>query len=296
MAGKGSAKSANTSVVSKCMDCDIDLNTKQSKSIECDFCHNWYCLKCSRLKQALFNELSKAQDVGVMWNCGHCRIALPGIKDITARLLNLEAKVGEIAKQDKVAPQTDRESIRKMVQEVRKEDDEIEMRKLNIIVHSLKEHESDDVEVCKLADSELVSEILNNTLNLKVDIEQGRVTRLGKKSEDRSRPIRPRPLRLKVKDFETKRRIMNSSKFLKNHETFSSIYITPDLTQAQREEAFNLREEKRRRERNGERNLIIRRGKIVSSQSTADHPYSRNEGAQGQSSRSPGNRDRSLFQ
>ena len=47
-------------------------------------------------------------------------------------------------------------------------------------------------------------------------------------------------------------------------ELFNNIYFTPDLTEKQTDEAFKLRQEKRHRMTDlGERNMVIRRGKLV---------------------------------
>ena len=56
---------------------------------------------------------------------------------------------------------------------------------------------------------------------------------------------------------------MSVASKLKNHDKYSSIYLTPDLTPSQRKVAFELRMEKRRREKDGEADLAIRKGRIV---------------------------------
>ena len=50
-------------------------------------------------------------------------------------------------------------------------------------------------------------------------------------------------------------------------------YISPDLTKKQREKAFQLREERRRRTEAGETNLIIRNGEIVIKEARSDRPF-----------------------
>ena len=56
-----------------------------------------------------------------------------------------------------------------------------------------------------------------------------------------------RPLRFSVNNLQTKGKLLKASIALRlcEDELFSNIYFTPDLTQKQREEAFQLREEKR---------------------------------------------------
>jgi hypothetical protein len=67
--------------------------------------------------------------------------------------------------------------------------------------------------------------------------------------------------------------------------------VTPDLTKNQRKLAFELRQERRKRENEGETGLVIRRGKIVKTvvNNGLDHSYTsfqgRGRGRGGNSSR-----------
>ena len=55
-----------------------------------------------------------------------------------------------------------------------------------------------------------------------------------------------------------------NTKLRKNtNEVYSNIYFTPDQTKNQRKQAYDLRVERRSREDNGETDLKISRGKIV---------------------------------
>ena len=59
--------------------------------------------------------------------------------------------------------------------------------------------------------------------------------------------------------------ILRPGKFLRNSadKSINSIFITPDLTKQQRDDAYKLRQEKKQRELEGEENLRIVRGKII---------------------------------
>ena len=200
--GGDEVKENASSKSGKCIECKSDLVSKGAKSIGCDFCHNWYCLKCSKMKTTLFNEIAKAQDSGVLWTCSHCRFALPGVKDLMARLASLESKVVDLQKSGtNSGTNVDKESIREILREEKMEEEEINARKLNVIVYSLGESDSDVVETCKRHDVDKLSHILNDTLNL--DVECERIVRLGKRLDKDGRR-RTRPLKFAVKDFETK--------------------------------------------------------------------------------------------
>ena len=47
------------------------------------------------------------------------------------------------------------------------------------------------------------------------------------------------------------------------NETYKKVFITPDLSPMERERDRKLRQEKKRREENGEQGLVMRNGKIV---------------------------------
>ena len=103
--------------------------------------------KCSKLKQALFNEIGK--EGSILWTCSHCRIAMPGVNQMMTSIRNLEMKVGEIQNQIKnqtELPKTDKDLIRQVIREEKEEEVEIEQRKFNIIVHKLPESKQGTVE------------------------------------------------------------------------------------------------------------------------------------------------------
>ena len=265
-----------------CKDCNQIISGKH-RAVQCGFCDNHYCFKCSKLKQTLFNEIGR--EAGVSFNCIHCRIAMPSMNKILAKLVSLEERLQKLENRDGGSEKCDRDMIRDVIREEKEEEQERENRKLNIIVHSLPESRKPTLEEKKEEDSSEVEKILNETLNLNVKFEN--VLRLGKFADDRTKS---RPMRLSVSDFDTKRKILNASRHLKNHEKYSSVFLTPDLTASQRKAAFDLREEKRRRERAGERNLAIRKGRIVELREKSpsdDHSYVSAKGRKGQNTSSP---------
>ena len=160
-----------------------------------------------------------------------------------------------------------------MIREEKEKEAEIEARKLNVIIYSFPESEKNTMEDRRNDDLEKVQSVLTDNLHLGVEVES--VVRLGTSARDRNRP---RPVRFTVRDFETKRKVLNASKRLKNHENYSNVYFSPDLTRNQRKAASELREERRRRLAQGEENLIIRRGRIITQgrlRSENDEPLQR---------------------
>ena len=108
--------------------------------------------------------------------------------------------------------------------------------------------------------------LLIDQLGVDSKIETFDLVRLGKK--DGNNQAKVRPLRFKVRDLESKNIFLRAGKYLRNStdESVRNIFITPDLTKQQRDEAYKLRREKKQREEDGEENLRIVRGKIVKDQ------------------------------
>ena len=132
-----------------------------------------------------------------------------------------------------------------------------ERRRNNLIVYNLEEpSEQTPVERSKL-DSTKLAHLFQSEFRIG-DFELTKCIRLGKVSQ-----IRPRPVLLTIPNANVRSTILRSASSLRKTENFKNVYISPDMTVKEREEAKQLRAELRRRRSEGEHNLIIRRGKIV---------------------------------
>ena len=88
--------------------------------------------------------------------------------------------------------------------------------------------------------TEIVQDVINGLLGVgKVGYEV--VGRVGKKGDN------PRPLRIKVEDSRSRKRILISAKKLKDMKGKENIYIVPDLTKMQQKEDREIREETRKK-------------------------------------------------
>ena len=79
------------------------------------------------------------------------------------------------------------------------------------------------------------------------------VLRLGPK---RNESDKPRPLRVTFSDITTKRQVLQNSKLLKRGK-HHYIYVNPDLTPQQRQKAYEVRQELKRRKASGDGGLYI---------------------------------------
>ena len=72
-----------------------------------------------------------------------------------------------------------------------------------------------------------------------------------------------RPLRVCLDNEITKQKMLSRSSQLKSKPDWENVYVNPDMTLAERNANRLLRQELKERRNRGERNLIIRRNKIV---------------------------------
>lgn len=126
-----------------------------------------------------------------------------------------------------------------------------------LIVSGISEHTSGDLEERRGNDKEKL-ELLAQEMGVDdLDLHPSEVSRVG-----RLDPSRPRLLRFKCNNADTRRQLLRNSKDLRKSSEFQGVYINPDLTHFQRKRNAELRKEVRQRREDGE-NVGIRRGHIV---------------------------------
>ena len=163
--------------------------------------------------------------------------------------------------------------------EQRENDDEEERaerdkRKTSLIVHGIKELDSENAEERISHDSD---EITNLMIEIGCELVQiEKVTRLGKprrvsKEEDAATTDKkvtqkPRPIKIVLNSEEQKLKVLKGAKNLKKPQEGEkqAIIIHQDLTLKEREARNKLWSQLKERRQNGEPNLIIAKGKIVS--------------------------------
>jgi len=136
-----------------------------------------------------------------------------------------------------------------------------ERRKMNLVIHGLPESSATSSSERQLADSNSFVGLVDSEFKIS-NLEIGKCFRLGKRKNDK-----PRPLLVMLTDISVKRQILRNAKLLRNSNSYKSVFISPDLTQQEREVSKKLHNELKRRKQAGETNLIIKHGKIVPRQS-----------------------------
>lgn len=142
----------------------------------------------------------------------------------------------------------------------RQEQEEINKRKNCAIIHGLKEAVTGTIDEIRKADCDQVSELLHELQCDSVSVNS--VIRLGKKMDDPS--AKPRPVKIILAAEHQKDKLIKESKNLRTTSSrFSGVFAHQDLTRHQRERRHQLLEEMRRRQEQGEPNLILVNWKIV---------------------------------
>ena len=145
-----------------------------------------------------------------------------------------------------------------------------ERRKGNVVVHNLPEQAGDTLSDRSAKDVSEFSSMIRDVMKLNVSASKS--FRVGKKNQNR-----PRLLIVTLDNPSAKHDILRGAPELRHTTKYSNVYLTPDLTQKEREAGRKLREELAGRRRAGETNLVIRGGKITrrdleAHQMVADRP------------------------
>ena len=125
-----------------------------------------------------------------------------------------------------------------------------EQRKKNLIVYNFPE--SNDHAADKTAFLKLYSTIFHLDANIT------KIFHLGKKNDGKHRP-----LLIGLEHEENKSSILSSSYKLCNHDQYKHVYIVADKTKFERDKHKRLVDELKQRRADGETNMIIRNGSII---------------------------------
>ena len=131
-----------------------------------------------------------------------------------------------------------------------------EKRKANLVIHNLPEQEGSTLTERSERDIALFTMMVKDVMKIRTS--SSKSFRVGKKHDDR-----PRLLIVTLDNPACKQDILRNAPQLRNSAEYGNIYVTPDLTQKEREANRKLREELTARRRAGEANLTIRGGRIV---------------------------------
>lgn len=214
--------------------------------VECDFCNNAYCYKCSGASsKAQYNKLSQSakEEDGTMWFCVHCRISNPGVKKMLVRVTKLEENQSSVLERlDSLEQQN--EGLDEKIRGAINEQKEIDSRKLNIMCFGLTESTEENIPARNADEKAKLMHIINEVLEISEEdfsLDDTPV-RIGKFDGTKTRP-----LKFVAKNFSSKKKLLDAArKKLKNSDNpeYKRLFFKPDLTINQRAEARARRENK----------------------------------------------------
>ena len=270
----------------KCKVCLEDVK-ELDKGINCDVCACWHHTKCIQMNDASYKFFMKEK---LQWVCSDCikskreenelrelvlemieksdeekenekeerALMMMMIKKMSEQMTGMEKMIEDkINEKIKISEKCSMEKIIKMERDVDEKFEAFRRRK-NIIVYGMPEKDERDEKKRGEIDQINISNLL---IELGTNVRNYEISRLGKQITEG----RPRPMRIELIKESDKYAVLKGAFKLKNtrNETFKRISITTDMSYKQREAEQILREELKERKRAGEKNIKIRKGRIV---------------------------------
>lgn len=244
-----------------CLKCTQQVK-KNVEAVKCTICEQWVHKTCSpEITDDLYKILKEQDKQGFLkWYCDACRHssqllnqkieALNSmIQQITVRVSGVETQ--QVRQDSAIADLTrDNSSIKADIAvlkdgEATKDDifrelNERENRKVNILIHKLPEPSSGGPADKKKEDQLSLNNIFR-AMNCSVDLEKDIkfYYRAGEKQEE----DRARPLVVGFREPELRDRVLNNSRSLSSHPTYKDLNMVADLTARQRKEEEDMRKE-----------------------------------------------------
>ena len=244
--------------VQLCLKCEKNV-CPLDNALQSEKYHYWSHIGCVGITKKAYETLQELKTT--MWFCKGCfKTAKQDIEGATTFKSNMRAMKDELVaiKSEIVKKNTNereaatetkatttggtKQDLEGKLEGVIKEREEVEKRKRNIIVHGLPEKRADGTE---RNDTDALKEMCRD-INIP-EVEVFQLTRLGSKEPPQSyrektgSSDRPwtRPLLVKLKDEDTKFKILRAARELRSK--LSHAYITADLTPKQRDAERELR-------------------------------------------------------
>ena len=252
-----------TSINNKsCAQCE-QIFKKSQRSLNCNVCKYWFCIECSHISVKLYEILKSESTPNLPFNCDGCVRVLPKLNEIGLYIESQKEKFNEYDRKLTVLENNMDVKIENKVEKALEAYRDREERKCNVILYNVPEP-SLEINDKKSEDNNALLDIFKTVKCREAEVKS--FIRLGKPLENK-----PRLMKVTLDTVSSKHKILGGSKLLraKNNEGYvvhkrGNIYITPDLSKEERDKNAELRKElERKKNVNGNNNLVIFRGKIV---------------------------------
>ena len=268
--------------------CQICNESVSEDCIECYWCSRWEHRACAKLKETELVVLSSGSK-NILYFCSCCLSVLPDAlssfkpnvlaleetcKKLQQSVENLSSQIATLSASNKNL-QTEIENTSESLNSIPTNSatvpspssamsiiDELadrDRRKKNIIVYNLPEPASNDKSDSaqnNQSDSDAFSALCSSVYNSSFTITK--LLRLGKKQ-----PNKIRPLLICFEHEEDRVTVLSHSHQLCKKDAYKNVFISPDRTKFEREKHKNLVSGLKNRRLNGEKDLVIRNGAIV---------------------------------
>ena len=252
---------------------------KSGNSIPCGFCEFWFHSKCiDGMTQEFIDTCDQMNKLfgGSAFLCVICRKLATkinkSIKDFDTKMEVMEArlKAAELERKllaervekmenrseqvkDRIVGmekeiETGMEKAKEEVKnEMATEMKDREERESNVVVYGIQESKAQEAKDRKEEDGRRIrkmAEVIGVEIRGEIEVK----FRAGKRreAEGEEEESRPRPMVVRIEDEETRQRLLQNARKLAREEEWRKVFVSPDLTWQQREEA--RKEEKRLRE------------------------------------------------
>ena len=273
--GRASAPKAGPGDASKnkdhCGSCN-NLVAETDRGIECEFCKFWFHSSCQGVPKRLYDVISEGNP-NLHWYCRTCNDVaddmLGVLKSVKVKQEKIETDMHEMREEMRGNRQecvrnwenvtekigkikesgNSNETIKLCIDEI----NERHKRKNNLIFYGIPESKDEEAQVRKNEDLEAINTTVKS-ISGDMDLQILAQYRLGMKNG------KDRPLKVVFNKTETCIEILKNLREVKLKD---NVRVSRDRTQTERKEYRELREELKQREEMGEKDLVIRNGRIT---------------------------------
>ena len=250
-----------------CKSCQKVFKGEDDKIVQCEYCTFYYCNQCLKLSD---DDYEHFKSPALHWFCAACETKvmknLRTDHEVEARCAKfLEAMEGRVSKlEEQIKNKVDESKVKDLIQELASSTDTNEaaakvvesvnqkvsdlrdsaLREKNIIIFGAAESEADEGKDRQVEDTNFVNSLFDfldsDNNNVK------KVTRLGRRrkedensdSTDTQNDLKPRPIRVILKDAEAKQELLKKLSKLKSldeSDPLKKLSITQDMSKSERE-------------------------------------------------------------
>lgn len=245
---------------------------EDEQALLCEVCQFWHHIECEKVSEKKYNFLKEDDSDDIHWFCRKCNRSAA---NLYVSIAKLDAKITETDKRveslnDKVDDLETRVKVNTngikniegavdcvlddkmeiMQQEILERD----KRRRNIMIFGVEESKEANVQK-KIEHDMAVMQGIGQTLGIE-ECKVDKVVRVGKPND------KPRPMKVILEERRQRDEFLRSAKNLGNTK-WRHCHVKPDLTPMERAKEQALWEDLKKRIKQGEQDLVIRKGKIV---------------------------------